>query len=360
MPQTQDRVLDENASLLSQSVQTRGGLVVYTGMADNGDFFIGKRRINATTGLGAAGVGVGDAGSSTKTTYATLTVDDLTVNNNFYSKGNSEVVDIALKGNRAGDIAQTVYVGIRAGDTCPSSSTDNILFRTTFTRGGYIGWVRTNEANASVRWKRWGKISHECSSDHYVFDKIGIGVTYCADQYQFQTVGVSTFNGNIFVTGISTFVGNVRVTGVSTFTGNVQVSSGSSFIGAGTIPVGGIIMWSGSIASIPTGWALCNGSSGTPDLRDRFIVGAGSAYSVAGVGGTADAVVVDHNHVLSNNTAISALASEPVNQGGGGSVTVADNNGATTTTVSIASAGVSGTNQNLPPYYALAFIMRTV
>jgi len=357
MPQAQDRVLDDNAVLLAQSVQTRGGLVVYTGMNDTGDFFIGKRKINNTTGFGGGAGGIGDAASSEKTTYATLTVDDLTVNNNFYSKGNTEVVDLALKGNRAGDIAQTVYVGIRAGDTCPSSATDNILFRTTFTRGGYIGWVRTNEANAGVRWKRWGKISHECSSDHYVFDKIGIGVTYCADQYQFQTVGISTFNGNVFITGISTFVGN------TTHVGNVQVSSGSSFIGAGTIPVGGIIMWSGSIASIPTGWALCNGSSGTPDLRDRFIVGAGNNYSVAGIGGTTDSQLPAHTHNVTNGsansfTAVTSVSDEPVNQGGGGSVQVADQESSTTFTIE--SAGISPTNQNLPPYYALAFIMRTL
>jgi hypothetical protein len=357
MPQAQDRVLDDNAVLLAQSVQTRGGLVVYTGMNDTGDFYIGKSKINAVTGLSGAAGGISDAASSEKTTYATLTVDDLTVNNNFYSKGNTEVVDIALKGNRAGDIAQTVYVGIQAGDTCPSSATDNILLRTTFTRGGYIGWVRTNEANASVRWKRWGKISHECSSDHYVFDKIGIGVTYCADQYQFQTVGISTFNGNVFITGISTFVGN------TTHVGNVQVSSGSSFIGAGTIPVGGIIMWSGSIASIPTGWALCNGSSGTPDLRDRFIVGAGNNYSVAGIGGTTDSQLPAHTHNVTNGsansfTAVTSVSDEGVNQGGGGPVQVADQESSTTFTIQ--SAGISSTNQNLPPYYALAFIMRTL
>ena len=357
MPQAQDRVLDDNAVLLAQSVQTRGGLVVYTGMNDTGDFYIGKSKINAVTGLSGAAGGISDAASSEKTTYATLTVDDLTVNNNFYSKGNTEVVDIALKGNRAGDIAQTVYVGIQAGDTCPSSATDNILLRTTFTRGGYIGWVRTNEANASVRWKRWGKISHECSSDHYVFDKIGIGVTYCADQYQFQTVGISTFNGNVFITGISTFVGN------TTHVGNVQVSSGSSFIGAGTIPVGGIIMWSGSIASIPTGWALCNGSSGTPDLRDRFIVGAGNNYSVAGIGGTTDSQLPAHTHNVTNGsansfTAVTSVSDESVNQGGGGPVQVADQESSTTFTIQ--SAGISSTNQNLPPYYALAFIMRTL
>ena len=55
---------------------------------------------------------------------------------------------------------------------------------------------------------------------------------------------------------------------------------------AGEGLVAGIIcMWSGSTASVPTGWALCDGTNGTPDLRDRFIVGAGSAYAPGAVGG---------------------------------------------------------------------------
>jgi len=45
---------------------------------------------------------------------------------------------------------------------------------------------------------------------------------------------------------------------------------------AGNIPQGGIIMWSGTNASIPTGWALCNGSNGTPDLTDKFVISVSS------------------------------------------------------------------------------------
>ena len=55
------------------------------------------------------------------------------------------------------------------------------------------------------------------------------------------------------------------------------------------VPLGGIIMWSGSIASIPSGYKLCDGNDGTPDLRDRFIVGAGNSYAVdstVGIGTT--------------------------------------------------------------------------
>lgn len=45
-------------------------------------------------------------------------------------------------------------------------------------------------------------------------------------------------------------------------------------------PSGVICMWSGATTAIPTGWALCNGSNGTPDLRDKFVVGAGSTYTL--------------------------------------------------------------------------------
>ncbi|MBI4325506.1 MAG: tail fiber protein [Chloroflexi bacterium] len=57
----------------------------------------------------------------------------------------------------------------------------------------------------------------------------------------------------------------------------VVVPSPNTISGYGTIPLGGIIMWSGS--SVPDGWALCNGQNGTPDLRNRFIVGSGGEYT---------------------------------------------------------------------------------
>lgn len=61
------------------------------------------------------------------------------------------------------------------------------------------------------------------------------------------------------------------------------------------VPVGGIILWSGAIAAIPTNWALCNGSNGTPDLRDKFVVGAGSTYAVGATGGAAT-INIEHAH----------------------------------------------------------------
>lgn len=66
------------------------------------------------------------------------------------------------------------------------------------------------------------------------------------------------------------------------------------------IPSGVIVMWSGSITTIPAGWRLCDGTNGTPNLRDRFIVGAGSAYAVAATGGSANSAVIAHSHTANS------------------------------------------------------------
>ena len=135
----------------------------------------------------------------------------------------------------------------------------------------------------------------------------------------------------------------------------------------GTVPIGGIILWSGSVASIPGGYALCNGSNGTPNLRNRFIVGAGSGYDVADTGGSADTIVVEHNHKLSGGgasgtfiTGVNALREnrKTGNTGTVDSITTSSGN-VSYTKPTVDDEGGSGTNKNLPPYYALAYIMRT-
>lgn len=61
--------------------------------------------------------------------------------------------------------------------------------------------------------------------------------------------------------------------------GSVLSSTGSSVQWISAFPPGGIILWSGTIASIPSGWVLCNGTNGTPDLTDRFVIGAGGSFN---------------------------------------------------------------------------------
>ena len=148
---------------------------------------------------------------------------------------------------------------------------------------------------------------------------------------------------------------------------------------------GMIMMWSGTIATIPTGWVLCNGSNSTPDLRNKFVIGAhsdtaGVAYTtVTGsnttTGGSKDAIVVSHTHTATSTVTDPGhfhglwVDNDSSGTGGGGTRPVRreflDNDqidtaytGITVATTN-ASTGDSGTNQNLPPYYALAYIMKT-
>ena len=164
---------------------------------------------------------------------------------------------------------------------------------------------------------------------------------------------------------------------------------------ADRFPVGGIVMWSGAIANIPTGWFLCDGSNSTPDLRNKFIIGAQEddagvpktniTGSLTQTGGDKNAILVSHTHTatvtdpghghefLYSNATQSSANQRPT----GGFVlneaptltTQSANTGAASTTNQIGEAltgvtvansteGVSGTNANLPPYYALAYIMR--
>lgn len=182
---------------------------------------------------------------------------------------------------------------------------------------------------------------------------------------------------------------------------------------SGVIPVGGIIMWSGTVASIPANWALCDGANGTPDLRDKFIVGArqddsgvaktnltgsltqsgGSANHTHGV--TSNVAVADHashthtytevpNHVhpqIGTTTATGNFAAHITDTSAGGTggspanqtteaISTANPTGgvATGTTAGPSAtlshsvtnnAVTSGNNSTQPPYFSLAFIMRT-
>ena len=83
---------------------------------------------------------------------------------------------------------------------------------------------------------------------------------------------------------------------------------GSLLTGIEGVPAGFIGLWSGTVASIPSGWVICNGSNGTPDLRNLFVVGAGDAYAVGAVGGSNTVTLGEtnlpgHTHSVSGTTA---------------------------------------------------------
>ena len=134
---------------------------------------------------------------------------------------------------------------------------------------------------------------------------------------------------------------------------------------------GMIMLWSGSTGSIPAGWVLCNGSNSTPDLRDRFVIAAGSTYAVGATGGSADAIVVTHTHTATvtdpghlHTVPVYSITNAGIGPGGNAGPImpgsgISTGTASTGISVSNASAGTSGTGANLPPYYALAYIMKT-
>lgn len=111
------------------------------------------------------------------------------------------------------------------------------------------------------------------------------------------------------------------------------------------LPKGIICLWYGSIVSIPSGWALCNGTGGTPDLRDRFLVGAGNSYAVNSTGGN-----ITHNHSFTSDGHSHTLDVGAFIQSGTG------RNFMTSTE---SDTGNTDSKNHLPPFFALCYIMRT-
>ena len=120
-----------------------------------------------------------------------------------------------------------------------------------------------------------------------------------------HTQGLQFHTQNIHSEGFE--VNNINATGIVTaisysgITTSMISDYGGGLGGGGdSFPTGGIILWSGAANAIPTGWVLCDGQNSTPDLRNRFVVGAGDSYAVDATGGSADATLVSHTHGSGN------------------------------------------------------------
>jgi microcystin-dependent protein len=223
----------------------------------------------------------------------------------------------------------------------------------------------------------------------------GSGISVSSTSVSVDDTVVRT-SGAQDIGGRKNFTSNTTATSI-TASGTV---SANVFSGGGIIPIGGIIMWKGSIANIPARWALCDGNNGTPNLRDRFIVGAGNQYSPNNTGG-ANTVTLTvsqipshdhpgssadngshthtgkaesagaHTHTFTtygrndyskgNNTALdrSKPQTDTTNSAGAHTHTLSiDAGGTHRHTITVGPRGGGGSHENRPPYYALAFIMR--
>ena len=240
----------------------------------------------------------------------------------------------------------------------------------------------------------WGtKLNADLDSLDAVFKADGTGTS----------VGINVGSGKVIkVSGTADVTGSLNVAGSLTVSGTAIVptptlstqAAPKSYVD-GRLPAGVIVMWSGAANAIPSGWLLCDGTNSTPDLRNRFIVGAGSTYAVGATGG-ADSVTLTTSQIPSHTHTFTATTStdgshthgynDPghshtylsIDTAGTGTQNVAGGyfgygyTGVSYTGISIVAAGshnhtVSGTtssigggssHENRPPYYALCFIMK--
>lgn len=109
-----------------------------------------------------------------------------------------------------------------------------------------------------------------------------------------------------------------------------------------------IMIWGGAVVDIPAGWALCDGNNGTPDLRGKFVLGAGGVYDPGDTGGsinhTHDFTGDGHQHSIPNTNACPGAAEHLCLDG--------------VVTGSQAAAGTTDSDGVLPPYHALCYIMK--
>lgn len=146
------------------------------------------------------------------------------------------------------------------------------------------------------------------------FATLGAGATTLASLTLTSPLAVTSGGtGSATVTANNVIVGNSGGTGFSSVapstSGNVLTSNGTAWTSSPAFVSGMIMMWSGSIASIPSGWLLCNGTSGTPDLRSRMVIGADSSgtYTVGATGGAATTTISasnlpSHTHTYSSTS----------------------------------------------------------
>jgi len=304
LPQRQTKTLNKQEQLIAQSKKSEGGAVVYTGMNDTGDFYLGNKKISSSSGKEETINAAIQNYLGEEISNVSVSFDDVVVKNSINVGGGSgnvqtsefkgpvnfsnkvtitsedglELENLSLRGNLSQPRVLTersslpTYVPTNIGD---------IVFNGNPPDGGYLGWVSVGvDVNS---WRRFGLVSRSATSNYITVDRIGINtfgtlrslpnspgspqavldVRGGAVFDELRVIGNVDFaNGatfaslsfaDIYATGINTFTGSVRVigptdstntvTGIVTITGGVGISKNVN-VGAG-LSVSGISTFAG-------------------------------------------------------------------------------------------------------------------
>ena len=238
--------------------------------------------------------------------------------------------------------------------------------------GSGLNWINPGEANVASASNVGTNDASSTNSTHYL---AFLGATSGNNPVRIDTGLTYNPSSNVLT------VGTIAAT-------NIQ----GTLTAGGAIPQGGIILWSGAADAIPSGFALCDGSGSTPDLRGRFVVGYSNTdgdYDVGDSGGNKSTTLAttnlpSHSHPIGGNTGSQNLthnhsyvghtypgSGPEQNQSGGPedrtsfnvNKTTGNNSGnldhSHTLPANTGNTGSGTAFENRPPYYALAYIMKT-
>ena len=316
LPERNDRRLSPQEELLAQSTKYDGGINVYTGMNNDGDFFIGNKKVSSATGQeevfdapipSVTGEDVGDTGVSVG--FDVLTPLEVTISRSIRVEGgpdgniisefdgpvifNNKVTSTSTGGFEANSLflqgSTTVSRNYSVGVTQPTlaGNAGDVVFNANPVKGGYVGWVYTTDND----WFRFGNVSASSTESSGIFDRIGIGTTTPGGCELRIGSGRTEYEGTIVACGGSL--------GIGTDTPNYDLHVEQNIYASGFVTAGTFLYGDGRyISNLPTDskWDSTEPSSGakagiyTGAEADDIFVGIGTttpeALLTVGVGTT--------------------------------------------------------------------------
>ena len=225
----------------------------------------------------------------------------------------------------------------------------------------------------------YGKLNYNFDNDDIKARSINISGDIVGSSFSGSGINLTNIPAEQLIGNVAD--ANISALSASKLTGALPAISGANLTGIEAFVQGMIILWYGNTGNVPPGFALCDGNNGTPDLRNRFVVGAGDSYNPNDTGGTTSntltsdqlpthshsASVTDPGHVHStsfdNKKYFPGGGSTSISFGGAGGYpadTFTMNSQTTGISVSVGNNTTNGDSvENRPPYMALCYIMKT-
>ena len=394
LPQVQVKSLNEREVFLAQSQEKAGGIIVYTGMNNDGDFYIGNKRVSSATGQERTFDAPIPTTTGQETSILSAVFDEIVVKERLKVEGGNSGTVLSQFDGPVTFNGETKFNDVLKLNSAFTSSGQLTVTNTTQSTSKDTGALIV-DGGVGIEKNLYVGAASSISDDLYVGRNAEIvGVTTTQGTVKIQDTTGNTLGdvntGSLQIDGGAGIAENLTVGGATSITGDLRVKGNIIVEGTGLFPIGSIILWYGAVGAIPSGWSLCNGQTvgayTTPDLRERFVVGAGgdnstvsgtTGYAVNDTGGsntvtlstpempahTHTATDSGHSHQYSRGNSPGPGQDQP-GSGSGDAVNYSNQNtGTGYANISVGTAGGSGgvtqAHENRPPYYALCYIMRT-